>query len=622
MSLPAPACIAARGRIWLISAPRGRVVLDVATSSRLSISIAVTLHRGMGGKPRFSVAASASNGILPTLFAGKPKDDAPLKKSKPDNRFQVICALNGDRAVRRYASTVKQRTAVDERITAAMPPATRRRSTCIGEYEKLRIRRARRIAVNRPPSRRPIFRVHPAYTKGRYMSVRRLICTWLSLCPLIAGTVMAQPVEVPGFTHVRSLGGIDEYRLDANGLTVLAVPDPAATVVSFQVLYRVGSRNEAAGTTGDTHLLEHLMFKGSRHYNKALGNSLNSYMERVGANFNATTSMDRTNYFGTLGRDALEGYIAIEADRMRNLLLRPEDLASEMTVVRNEYERGENSPFTALFQQVMATAYQAHPYHHPTIGWRSDIEHANVDKLRRFYDTFYWPDNATVILVGDFQPDQALGWIRQYYGGIPRAPKAIPAVTTEEPPQQGPRRLVLKRAGATGNLIIAFKGPRALDPDAAALTVLGLVLSQGKSSRLYRALVDTTVATQAGAGFHALRDPGPFVVTVSLPPDAKHEQAEKIAWTELERIKTEGVTREDIQRVLGPYRADQVYQRDGVRSTSARLGNAVSQGDWTLFVTELEALEKVTPADVQRVARKYLVENQSTTGWFVPEKSS
>lgn len=154
------------------------------------------------------------------------------------------------------------------------------------------------------------------------------------------------------------------------------------------------------------------------------------------------------------------------------------------------------------------------------------------------------------------------------------------------------------------------------------MTVLGLVLSQGKSSRLYRALVDTTVATQAGAGFHALRDPGPFVVTVSLPPDAKHEQAEKIAWTELERIKTEGVTREDIQRVLGPYRNRQVYQRDGVRSTSARLGNAVSQGDWTLFVTELEALEKVTPADVQRVARKYLIENQSTTGWFVPEKSS
>ncbi|RQT45913.1 insulinase family protein [Burkholderia cepacia] len=454
------------------------------------------------------------------------------------------------------------------------------------------------------------------------MSVRRLICTGLSLCLLIAGTAMAQPVEVAGFTHVRSLGGIDEYRLDANGLTVLALPDPAATVVSFQVLYQVGSRNEATGTTGDTHLLEHLMFKGSRHYNTALGNSLNSYMERVGATFNATTSTDRTNYFGTLGRDALEGYIAIEADRMRNLLLRPEDLASEMTVVRNEYERGENSPFTALFQQVMATAYQAHPYHHPTIGWRSDIEHVSVDKLRRFYDTFYWPDNAVVILVGDFRPDQALGWVRQYYSGIPRAPQAIPAVTTEEPPQQGPRRLVLKRAGATGNLIIAFKAPRALDADAPALTVLGLVLSQGKSSPLYRALVDTAIATHAGASFHALRDPGPFVVTVSLPPDAKHEQAEKIAWTELERIKTEGVTREDIQRVLGPYRADQIYQRDGVSLTSARLGNAVSLGDWTRFVTELEELEKVTPADVQRVARKYLIENQSTTGWFVPEKSS
>lgn len=454
------------------------------------------------------------------------------------------------------------------------------------------------------------------------MALRRLMRTGLSLCLLIAGTTMAQPVEVPGFAHVRSLGGIDEYRLDANGLTVLALPDPAATVVNFQVLYLVGSRNEVTGTTGGTHLLEHLMFKGSRHYDKELGNSLNGYLERVGATFNATTSMDRTNYFGTLGRDALEGYIAIEADRMRNLLLRPEDLASEMTVVRNEYEQGENNPSRTLFQQVLATAYQAHPYHHPTIGWRSDIEHASVDQLRSFYDTFYWPDNAVVILVGDFQPAQALGWVRQYYGSIPRAPKAVPAVTTEEPPQQGPRRLVLKRAGATGNLIIAFKAPHALHPDAAALTVLGLVLSQGKSSPLYRTLVDTAVATRARASFNALRDPGPFLVTVSLSPNARHEQAEKIAWAELERIKTQGVTREDIQRVLGPYRAEQIYKRDGVSLTSALLGEAVAQGDWTRFVTELEQLEKVTPADVQRVARKYLNEDQSTTGWFVPEKST
>ncbi|WP_239483328.1 pitrilysin family protein [Burkholderia sp. MS455] len=433
---------------------------------------------------------------------------------------------------------------------------------------------------------------------------------------------MAQSTQVPGFTHVRSLAGIDEYRLDANGLTVLALPDPAAPVVSFQVLYRVGSRNEATGTTGGTHLLEHLMFKGSRHYTKEQGNSVNDYLERAGASFNATTSMDRTNYFGTLERHALEGYIAIEADRMRNLLLRPEDLASEMTVVRNEYERGENRPFRALFQQVLATAYQTHPYHHPTIGWRSDIEHASVDKLRSFYDTFYWPDNAVVILVGDFQPAQALGWIRQYYGGIPRAPHAIPAMTTEEPPQQGPRRLVLKRAGETGSVIMAFKAPNALHPDAAALTVLGLVLSQGKASPLYRTLVDTEVATNASASFHALRDPGPFLITVNLSSNAKHDQAEKIAWAELERIKNHGVTREDIQRVLGPYRAEQIYQRDGVSKTSALLGEAVAQGDWTRFVTELEQLEKVTPADVQRVARKYLNEDQSTTGWFVLEKST
>ena len=188
---------------------------------------------------------------------------------------------------------------------------------------------------------------------------------------------------VAGFSHVKSLGGIDEYRLDSNGLTVLLVPDHSAPVVTFQVTYQVGSRNEVTGTTGATHILEHLMFKGSESFNDPKGNSVKVFLERVGGQFNASTSFDRTNYFATIGRESLDGYVAIEADRMRHLWLHEADRQSEMTVVRNEFERGKNDPDSVLMEEVTAAAYVALPYHHPTIGWKSDIEHVSHRQIAR-----------------------------------------------------------------------------------------------------------------------------------------------------------------------------------------------------------------------------------------------
>jgi zinc protease len=202
---------------------------------------------------------------------------------------------------------------------------------------------------------------------------------------------------------MQSLGGIDEYRL-ANGLQVLVKPDHSAPVATFQVTYHVGSRNEVTGTTGSTHLLEHLMFKGSTHFNDPAGNSVKQYLGARGAAFNATTFYDRTNYFATLGASDLEGYVTIEADRMRNLWLHDADKQAEMTVVRNEFERGKNNPNTFLGEEVQAAAFIAYPYHHSTIGWKSDIEKVSVEQLRAFYDTFYWPNNATVTFVGDIDP--------------------------------------------------------------------------------------------------------------------------------------------------------------------------------------------------------------------------
>ena len=433
-----------------------------------------------------------------------------------------------------------------------------------------------------------------------------------SIQPSVAG------VTVPGFSYVKSSGGIDEYRLDSNGLTVLLAPDHSAPVVTFQVTYQVGSRNEVTGTTGATHILEHLMFKGSEGYNDPKGNSVKQFLERVGGQFNANTSNDRTTYFATVGRENLEGYIAIEADRMRNLWLHEADRQSEMTVVRNEYERGKNDPNNVLMEDVSAAAYVALPYHHPTIGYRSDIEHVPIEKLRAFYDTFYWPDNATVTIVGDVDPAQALKLVDKYYGKISRAPQPIPVVYTEEPPQSGARRVTLERPGQLGNVLIAYKVPAARDADLPALEVLGSILSDGKSSRLYPVLVDKSLALGSEAGAYRLRDPGMFIATATLAPGATHDEVEKIMLAEIEKLKSAGVTAAEVERIVLQYQAAEAYGRDGTANVASSLNEWIAVGDWTLYARYAEKVAKVTPADVQRVAKTYLGHDQSTTGWFVP----
>ncbi len=438
---------------------------------------------------------------------------------------------------------------------------------------------------------------------------------------LAGQTLAAAPAPTPGFTHIRTLVGIREYRLDQNGLTVLLNPISTSPVVSFQVVYRVGSRNEVTGTTGSTHLLEHLMFKGSDAHNHDEGTSLDQFLERVGGGFNASTNGDRTNYFATLAPEHLEGIIAIEADRMRNLWLKESDRAAEMTVVRNEYERGENDPGNALGKEVLATAYLAHPYHHSTIGWRSDIEHVPQQKLRDFYDTYYWPDNATVTVVGNFDIARTLALIGKFYGAIPRAPTPIPEVYTEEPEQTGARRVILKRPGQLGIVTIAHKIPAALHADLPALGILGAILGDGKNSRLYKALIDTNLATEASAAPWLLRDPGIFFTDASLAPGATHEQVEKILLAEIDRIKEQGVTPEEVARAIRQYHVKVAFRGDGPSSIGGSLAGWIARGDWTQYVTYEEKVKALTPADIQRVARRYLNADQSTTGWFVPEHS-
>jgi zinc protease len=447
---------------------------------------------------------------------------------------------------------------------------------------------------------------------------RRFSCLLLAISCVFICRAAEPAATVDGFTFVKTVGDISEYTLESNGLTVLLQPEHSSPTLTFMVTYRVGSRNEVTGTTGATHLLEHLMFKGSPEFNKGKGNSLDQFLERVGGKYNATTFLDRTNYYANIGRVHLEGYMAIEADRMRNLWLREEDRRPEMTVVRNEFERGENSPIQALLKEIFQAAFVAHPYHHSTIGHRSDIEKVSIEKLREFYDTFYWPDNATATLIGDFEPAAALRLIKKYYGVHPRAPKPIPVMYTEEPEQSGPRRVTVKRAGQLGVVALAHKVPAATHADYAAIMLLGAITGDGKNSRLYKALTDKNLSTGVFTGPFLTRDPALFFTFIPLAPGAKHEEVEKIAFEEIERVKKDGVTETELQTAIAKNIADATFQRDGSFAIAGNLNECIAAGDWTLFYTLEDAVRKVTVADIKRVANQYLDQDQCTTGWFIP----
>ncbi|RIK79955.1 MAG: insulinase family protein [Planctomycetota bacterium] len=421
-----------------------------------------------------------------------------------------------------------------------------------------------------------------------------------------------------GFTEVRKVQDITEYKLDSNGLAVLLLPDHSAPAVTFMVTYRVGSRNESYGTTGATHLLEHLMFKGTYRHSKENGNGFDQLLERTGAITNATTWLDRTNYFETVPPTHLPLVIGLEADRLRNLRLREDDRRPEMTVVRNEFERGENLPSEALEKEVWATAYHAHPYHHSTIGWRSDIEKVPIEKLREFYDTFYWPDNATVTIIGDFDAAKTLDLIKRTYGTIGKAPRAIPQVYTEEPPQTGPRRVVVKRPGELGVVMLAHKIPPGTHADFPALEVLSLILSDGRNSRMYQALTDKSLTTDVSASPYFNRDPTLHLTTAELTPGTKHEDVEKKLLEEIAKVQDKGVTAEEVATAIAKNNAQTAFGRDGSFAIAAAINECIATGDWALYYTLDEAIARVTHEDVQRVAKKYFREDQCTTGWFIP----
>tara|TARA_Y200000002_G_scaffold383143_1_gene403531 strand:+ start:15321 stop:16610 length:1290 start_codon:yes stop_codon:yes gene_type:complete len=422
------------------------------------------------------------------------------------------------------------------------------------------------------------------------------------------------------FEFLEEVANVKAFRLKSNQLMVLAMKDQTAPVVGFQITYMVGSRNETTGHTGATHLLEHLMFKGSKNYNKALGNNIDR-MENIGAQLNATTSWDRTNYYMVLPKDNLEEIIKIEADRMRNAFIDEADKISEMPVVRNEFEQGENSPINAIFKQLLATVYQAHPYHHDTIGWLSDIENVSIERLKQFYHDFYWPDNAVLSVVGDFDEDDLLTKIYNSFGHIPQSDNPMPDIYTQEPEQEGERRFTLRRSapGHSGLVCIAWKVPKGTDPEHMAIQVLGRALGDGKASRLHKALVDKGLALSASVFDHPTRDPGMLAVFVHLAVGVEHEKVESIVYEEIDKIEKNGLSNEELTRLRRSVKVTQAFAMDRISSRLSSLNESIAIGEWAYDLKYVERFNQVDSRAVQAVIRKYCDEDQRNVGYFIPK---
>lgn len=449
------------------------------------------------------------------------------------------------------------------------------------------------------------------------------ICQSLSVLALSAFTwfLSATPAcaALPlGVTQGQEIQGVQEYVLK-NGLKVLLAPDPGKATMTVNITYMVGSRNENYGETGMAHLLEHLMFKGTpRHPNIADG--LTSHGMRP----NGTTWYDRTNYFETFSasKENLDWALEMEADRMVNSFIARKDLDSEMTVVRNEMERGENSPAGILSEKTAAAAFMWHNYGKSTIGARSDVENVSIERLQAFYRTWYQPDNAVLVVAGRIDPDAVLAQVNTLFGAIPRPPRALPKTYTIEPTQDGERLVVLRRSGDQQHLNVIYHTVPAASPDFQAFEVLAAILGSPPFGRLHKALTEKGLAISTGAEMYALLEPGMMEFSSDLRLDQSLDTAEKTMLSVIEGFATQPVTDEEVNRARTRMLAsfDQLFADP--EHFGVALSGAIAAGDWRLFFLAKEDLKKVTAADVQRVAVHYLKASNRTLGRFIPEDKS
>jgi zinc protease len=420
------------------------------------------------------------------------------------------------------------------------------------------------------------------------------------------------------FSSIQSATANPHEHILSNGMKVLLVEVPKAPVATVQVWYKVGSRNEVMGRAGLSHMLEHMMFKGTAKYPKGLFSRL---IRKNGGTDNAFTSQDFTAYFENLAADRVELALEMEADRMQGLILDMNELKTEREVVKEERRlRSEDDPQGALVEALFAQAYLSHPYHWPVIGWFGDLDAMTLEDLQRHYDTFYSPNNATLVVVGDIKADQLLPTIKHLFEPIPRGPEPK-AVVTMEGEQKGERRFLLKREAQVPFVMMGYRVPNYSSEDSYALDVLESILSRGKSSRLYQSLVyDQKLSLAVGAEYGLMQtDPGLFYFYALVSPGQKVETVEEALQREIKRLQNEPPTDQELQRAKNQVEATRVFEQDSNFRHAMLLGQAESVGaGWRKVDQFLDRIRSVTAKDVQRVARQYLIEDSRTVGTLIP----
>jgi len=432
----------------------------------------------------------------------------------------------------------------------------------------------------------------------------------------LAGPAIAQQ---SGPERVTEVEGISEYRLD-NGMKVLLMPDASRPTTTVNVTYFVGSKHESYGETGMAHLLEHLVFMGTPDHE-----DIKKEISERGGFANGTTWWERTNYFQTLPAEDenLEWAIRMEADRMVNSFIAKEDLDSEMTVVRNEFEIGENNPFRVLLQRVMATAYEWHGYGRSTIGARADLENVPIERLQNFYRTYYQPDNAMVIISGNFEPERALELAEQHFGAIPAPERDLDnklwETYTREPYQDGPREVKVRRSGTVPTLMAAYHVPSVLAEDFAAVEALSFVLGDTPSGRLYKALVEPGIASQVGSIVFRLPEPSLLLVFANLPEDGDLARAREVTLETLADLEANPPTEEEVKRAVASLTSDIERTLNDSNRVGITLSEWAAAGDWRMLFLHRDRLEQISVDDVVAAAETYIVRDNRTLGQFIPD---
>ena len=467
-----------------------------------------------------------------------------------------------------------------------------------------------------PPAARPRPAAPPARLGALFLSAALSVLTALSVvAPAFPPATADAQEPAPG----PSVEGITEYRLD-NGLRVLLFPDASQPQTTVSITYFVGSRHEGYGETGMAHLLEHLVFKGTPNHP-----DIPQELTERGAQPNGTTWLDRTNYFETFpaSSENLEWALDLEADRMVNSFISAEDLESEMTVVRNEWEAGENSPFNVLYKRMNSVAYLWHNYGNSTIGARADLENVPIERLQAFYRKYYQPDNAQLVVAGQFDPDEALALVVEKFGALPRPDRSganvIYPTYTAEPPQDGERTVTLRRAGDAQLVAHLYHVPAGFHEDFAALDLLSWILGDEPSGRLYKALVEPGMAASIFAQVNQLREPGSLIAFAVVRDEGSAPEVAEAMAQAAQDVLTSPVTGEEVERARQARLASIERRFNDSREIALELSEWGAMGDWRLFFVHRDRLEEVTAEDVQRVAVAYLKPSNRTVGVFLPD---